>query len=127
MNLFEPSDSGAFAASCLRQSICDRFEDMARRHPDRLAVADLHRRISYRELLAESDRIAAGLTAVLPETFGPIALLLPLDARFVIGFLGALAAGRPVILLDPDHPAERNARIARHAGANRRTARAPRP
>jgi amino acid adenylation domain-containing protein len=90
---------------------------MARRHPDRFAVADLQRRYSYRELLAESDRIAAGLTAVLPETSGPIALLLPLDARFVIGFLGALAAGRPVILLDPDHPAERNTRIARHAGA----------
>ncbi|HEY5413042.1 MAG TPA: AMP-binding protein, partial [Caulobacteraceae bacterium] len=117
MSLFEPSEIESFPDSRLHQSICDRFEDMARRHPDRLAVADLRRRMSYRELLAESDRVAAALTAVLPQTPGPVVLLLPLDARFVIGFLGALAAGRPVILLDPDHPAERNIRIARHAGA----------
>ncbi len=117
MNQFQSPDDGRLAEARLTGSVCDRFEDMARRHPDRLAVADLHRRMSYRELLVESDRIAAGLIAVLPEASGPIALLLPLDARFVIGFLGALAAGRPVMLLDPDHPAERNARIARHAGA----------
>ncbi len=55
--------------------------------------------------------------AALEAPDGPIALAAPLDADLVIGFFGAMAGGRVVVPLDPTHPAERNRRIAGHAGA----------
>ena len=94
----------------------DRFEAIARRYPERLAVQDLERALSYAELSDQVRRIARAV-AGLGGAPGPIALLAPLDHRFVAAFLGAMAAGRTVLPLDPDHPAERNRRIAAHAGA----------
>ena len=60
---------------------------------------------------------AARAVAALDAGPGPVALLAPLDAQLIAGFLGAMAAGRTVIPIDPDHPAERNRHIASHAGA----------
>ena len=97
-------------------SIVQRFEEMAQRHSDRLAVQDLERRLTYGELAGEARRVAAATAAAVRDRPGPVAVLAPLDASFPIAFLGVLAAGRAAVLLDPEHPAERNKRIAEHAG-----------
>ena len=100
-------------------SIDQRFAAMALRHPDRPAVEDLERRLTYHELAGEVRRIAEAMADAGQggEGDGPVALLLPHDARFPIAFLGALAAGRCILPLDPEHPADRNRRIIAHAGA----------
>ena len=93
----------------------DRFDLIARRYADRVAVCDLERQLTYAELAADADRIARAVAAMeAPD--GPLALVAPLDARLVAGFHGALAAGRIVVPIDPEHPAERNRRIAGHCG-----------
>lgn len=97
-------------------TIPDRFEQVARRFPSRIAVHDLERELTYAGLAAEA-RAAAQAIATLDAGPGPVALMAPLDARLVAGFLGTMAAGRAVIPLDPEHPAERNRHIASHGGA----------
>jgi amino acid adenylation domain-containing protein len=103
-------------ARALGDSIVQRFEEMAVRYPDRLAVQDLERKLTYRELAEEARRVAAATAEAVRDRTGPVAVLPPNDASFPIAFLGVLAAGRPALLLDPEHPADRNGRIAAHAG-----------
>ena len=97
-------------------TIPDRLDLIARRHADRIAVCDLERELTYSELAGETDRIARAVAAMKAPD-GPIALAAPLDRRLVTGFYGVLAAGRIVVPIDPEHPPERNRRIASHSGA----------
>ena len=109
---FEP-----FPAEALQRSICDRFDEMARRHPDRLAVQDMSQRVTYSELSAMAVRIAAAVQSAVSGRDGPVAVLAPTSVGSVASMLGVLAAGRAVVPLDTDHPDQRNKGIAAHAGA----------
>jgi hypothetical protein len=102
--------------SAVYASIIDRFAAIARRYPDRLAVRDQARTLTYAQLAAESRRIAAAVATTAVDA-GPVAVLLGHEARFPAAILGVLAAGRVCVPLDADHPAERNGRIAAHSGA----------
>jgi amino acid adenylation domain-containing protein len=96
--------------------IIERFDAIARLYPDRLAVRDDARALSYAQLATQTCRIAAAVAATAVDS-GPVAILLGHEARFPAAILGALAAGRVCVPLDADHPAERNGRIAAHSGA----------
>jgi acyl-CoA synthetase (AMP-forming)/AMP-acid ligase II len=102
--------------SAVHDSIIERFDAIARLYPDRLAVRDQARALTYAQLTTESRRIAAAEATTAVDT-GPVAILLGHEARFPAAILGVLAAGRVCIPLDADHPAERNGRIAAHSGA----------
>ena len=107
---FEP-----FPDSALQGSISDRFDAVAARFPDALAVQDLERRLTYRQLAGTVEAIAAAVCAA--GLSGPVAILLNHDARYPAALLGVLAAGRIAVPLDVDHPRDRNRLIAEHAGA----------
>jgi hypothetical protein len=68
---FEP-----FPYSVLEGSVIDRFCNVARRFPERLAVEDLTSCLTYCELAALVDRIAAVTTAATAQSAGPVAILL---------------------------------------------------
>ena len=104
-------------SSALDGSIIDRFDLMAQRHPDRPAIEDPDGALTYAELAARADRIAGALHAAAADRLGPIAILLPNDARQTTAMIGALAAGCGFTPLDADHPPERNRAIAEQAGA----------
>ena len=109
---FEPS-----AAFSLQDSIVDRFDAIARRHASRLAVQDTESSLTYGELKALVDRIAAATTAATQGRAGPVAILLAADAGLPAAMLGVLAAGRAYVALDPDFPGERNGSIVAEANA----------
>ncbi len=54
----------------------------------------------------------------MQTTAGPVAVLLPNEARLPAAMLGVIAAGRPFIALDPEHPLERNLAILKQASAS---------
>ena len=110
---FEP-----FPPEAVERSIVDRFLFMAERHAGRLAVQDAEQSLTYAELAERAGRIASSLQVAVEGRPGPIATLLPNDARLPAALLGALGAGRAFIPLDIDHPPERNRLIARQAGAS---------
>lgn len=107
----------SFPYSALGKSIVDRFDTIARRYSERVAIADGARRVTYADLAMLVDRIAAAIAGTLANRPGPVAILLPRDAVFPAAMLGALAAGRGYVPLDASHPTERNRLIAAQSAA----------
>jgi len=83
------------------------FADIVRRYPDRIAIAAGNATLSYRELDARSNRIAAALAAHGVEIGMPVALLLDRSIDAIVAVLGILKAGAAYLPLDASHPAER--------------------
>jgi amino acid adenylation domain-containing protein len=109
---FEP-----FPESALEGSITARFDEIVRRFPKRLAIQDAVQEVTYEELAARVGRIAAAVAERTAGRNGPVAILLPNDARLPTSMVAVIAAGRAFIPLDADHPIDRNSRIASHAEA----------
>ncbi len=109
---FEP-----FPESAENGSAGERLQEMARRYPDRLAIRDGEISLSFAALSQLVDRIAAAAAAAAPPP-GVVAVLLPHSYRFVAATLAVAAAGNVCVPLDAEHPADRNRRIAEHAGAS---------
>lgn len=105
----------AFPDSALYASIVDRFEAIAERFSDRLAIEDQLTSLTYRKLGVLVARISAGIASTTAHRVGPIAILLDQDARYVAAMLGVLATGRAYVPLDDNFPAERNALIVSEA------------
>jgi amino acid adenylation domain-containing protein len=110
---FEP-----FPASALEGSITDRFAATARLFWSNVAISDCGGgRLTYGELAALVERIAAATSHAAAGGSGPVAILLPNRATVPAAMLGVLASGRGFVPLDPDHPDERNRLIAARSGA----------
>ncbi|RZT88651.1 non-ribosomal peptide synthase protein (TIGR01720 family)/amino acid adenylation domain-containing protein [Pseudonocardia sediminis] len=97
-------------------TLVDGFEATVRAYPDAVAVTDGPRTLTYRELDAYADELAATLVdghGVAPDR--RVALLLPRCADLVVGILGVLKAGGAYLPLDPDQPAGRIADLVADA------------
>ncbi|MGW0927659.1 non-ribosomal peptide synthase/polyketide synthase [Streptomyces sp. NPDC002644] len=95
----------------------DLFAGQAHRTPDAVAVDDGRRGITYRELDAWSDRLAARLLAdgVAPED--RVALLMDRRAELVVAQLAVLKAGGAYLPVDSRAPEERRRALLAQAGA----------
>jgi len=108
----------AAGARPARETLIQRFEAHAMRRPHAVAVVGQGRRLTYAELDARADRLAARLareSGVGPETL--VALLAPRSEAAIVGLLGILKAGGAYLPLDPHDPAERTARLIERSGA----------
>jgi acyl-CoA synthetase (AMP-forming)/AMP-acid ligase II len=83
---FEPS----FPCAALEGSVIDRFDAIVRRFPDRLAIEDGARGLTYAELWALVNEIAAAVTGATSAGDGPVAVVLRNEARFPAAMLGVL-------------------------------------
>ncbi|SAK43962.1 peptide synthetase-like protein [Caballeronia pedi] len=89
-----------------------QFERMAKAAPDAIALemtavdGALHR-MTYAELDARADRVAAALVSagVAPDT--AVALCVERSFEMVVALFGVLKAGAAYLPVDPDYPAER--------------------
>jgi amino acid adenylation domain-containing protein len=104
---YRSDPSFAFDPSEIEQSVGARFEEVARRFPERPAVREPGRVTTYAELAAASDRMARALAERLRGAPGPVVLLLPAGAPLFASMLGALRAGRFYVPLDPALPPAR--------------------
>jgi len=101
-------------ADFVERPIFELFELVAARQPEACALADGGRRLSYAEVRSAARLLATEIAARTPAGKA-VAVLLPNMPASVIGVLACLAAGRCCLVLNADHPAERNARILRDA------------
>ncbi|MFC9472712.1 amino acid adenylation domain-containing protein [Nocardia sp. NPDC056952] len=79
----------------------------AQRTPERIAVQDSKKQITYRELDAISDRIASSLRRIGVQRGSIVAVCGCRDADLVPIYLGAMKAGAAYLPLDPAQPADR--------------------
>jgi len=106
--------SGARRPLAGADTIADRFDEVARRWPDRAAVTDRVHTLTYGALDARANSLAHALRGrgVGPEV--PVGLLMERSVDFVCGLLAILKAGGSYLPLDPRTPAARlDAQLAR--------------
>ena len=116
MSVTHPTPS--FSKSVLESSVVDRFRQMVKKHPHRIAVDDGTRQIAYEDLWKDARRLASWIleTRFRSDT-SPIALMLDHDASLVTGILGTLMAGHPYVALDRAFPAIMVRQILGDSGA----------
>ena len=98
-------------------SISDRFEQIVRRYPDRLAVKTGDRGITYDELNKAANRIAHAILETRGPGSEPIALLFESGVDIIAAIFGVLKAGKFFLALDPAFPEQRNLRALEDSGA----------
>lgn len=112
---FSPNDTAA--AYPRERRVHELFEAQVERVPEAIALVCGARRLTYRELNDEADRLARFLRQ---HGAGPdqlIGLCVERSADLVIGLLGILKSGAAYVPLDPHFPAERVQYMLQSSGA----------
>ncbi|MFH9137388.1 amino acid adenylation domain-containing protein [Streptomyces sp. NPDC017524] len=94
----------------------ETFRRHAGLRPDAVAVRHGNRALTYRELDAYSDRVAAALRERCPEV-RRVGLCLPRSTELVAAMIGVLKAGAAYVPLDPEYPADRLAEVLADSAA----------
>ena len=93
------------------------LEHTARRLPDKIALVHGEQRIAYRDLLADSERLARRLAATGLRPLDRVVMQIDNSPEFVLTFFALMRIGViPVLALAPHRHAELT-QFVRHAGA----------
>jgi amino acid adenylation domain-containing protein len=85
--------------------IIELLEASVRRFPERVAIVDSAASMTYTEIWRASAALAEQIAAATaPGDW--VGILAPVSAASSIAMLACLAAGRPFVALDPQHPRE---------------------
>ena len=91
------------AGSCVHDLVAAR----AAAHPHRVALVSARGELTYGELLARADRLAAHLVDLGVDLDVPVGVFLERSPAFVVTALAVLRAGGNYVPLDPNYPATR--------------------
>jgi amino acid adenylation domain-containing protein len=91
----------------IEQSIPDRFEQIVRKYPNRLAVKTKDHELTYDQLNRVANRVARAILAHYGKGQEQVALLLEHDAPVIAAMIGVLKAGKVYVPLDPSYPRKR--------------------
>ncbi|HLL45660.1 MAG TPA: amino acid adenylation domain-containing protein, partial [Longimicrobiaceae bacterium] len=91
--------------------------EQAARAPDAVAVTTAGESLTYAELTARADRLAADLRAIGVGAEARVGICMERSAEMVVAVLGVLRAGAAYVPLDPEYPAERFAYMLADSGA----------
>ncbi len=109
---FHPSGTFVeFPKEEIEQSIPARFEKIVSKYPDRIAIKLGEQFPTYAELNSQANRLAHSIVDRRGDEAEPVAILLETGPTLMAATLGALKAGKFVVLLDPSFPESRNAAI----------------
>ena len=89
------------------ERVTDTVRDIAARAPDRVAIDDAGRAVSYAELVASVDRIAAALRGAGVVEGALVGHCFERTADAVAALLGILEAGASYVPVDPRYPIDR--------------------
>ncbi|KIH82458.1 amino acid adenylation domain-containing protein [Pseudomonas batumici] len=92
------------------------FSARAREFPERTAVSDATRTLSYAQLDALSSKLAARLRHEGVKDGLRVGMYLPRSVDLVISLLGILKAGGAYVPVDPQYPGKRVEHIVRDSG-----------
>lgn len=106
-----------FSKEAVEQSVPDRFEQLARRYPQRIAVKTQDQTLSYEALNRAANRVAHAVLAQRGEGAEPVALLLRHGAPLIAAMIGVLKAGKFYVPLDPWYPRSRSASMLHDSDA----------
>ena len=99
------------------RTVLDLVRERALLAPDAVAVSAGAEQLTYRELTARADRLAATLRAAGTGPGDLVGLYLDRTAELPVALLAVLAAGAAYLPLDPGYPQERLAQVLADSGA----------
>ena len=82
-------------------SLTGFLEEAVGKHPDHIALTQGERRVSYRELLDLTEKMATALSEAGVKMGDRVGLMLPNCPEYVIGFFGAMRIGAAVTQVNP--------------------------
>ena len=82
------------------------LEEAARKYPDRACTIFKGAVISYKEMNALSDHMAAALVEMGVKKGDRVGIFMPNTPQFVIAFFGILKAGGVVVAVNPTYPVD---------------------
>ena len=111
--------TASLATSALRDLRCihELVAEQAARTPDRVAVSDGAERLTYRQLNAAADALAARLMDAGVTAGDVVAVVLDRAPELIVVLLAVFKAGGAYLYLDPAEPAEQRRRTVRDAAA----------
>ncbi len=77
------------------------IEEAARKYPDRPCTIFKGAHVTYAEMNALTDRLAAGLTEMGVKKGDPVGIFMPNSPQFVMAFYAILKAGGVVVATNP--------------------------
>lgn len=88
------------------KNILQKFENVVKKYPDKIAFSDSKREISYKDILDESKRVA---TMLLRNEISnsPVGIFIDKSIECISGMIGSLYAGDYYTVIDVDMPVER--------------------
>ena len=99
-------------------SIPARFEKIVRMYPERLAVKDKNRSLTYDQLNRAANRVAHAILAERGVSNEAVPLLFEHGIDMLPAILGILKAGKFYLGIDPSFPEERQLRMLEDSGAS---------
>ncbi|MFF4189644.1 amino acid adenylation domain-containing protein [Nonomuraea sp. NPDC001831] len=101
-----PLDRNGVQAPVLQLTLHELIDAQTARVPGAVALAEGRRQVTYAELAARTDRLAARLRGrgVGPETV--VGVCGPRSASLIVALLGVMKAGGAFLPMDPDLPAD---------------------
>lgn len=99
------------------QTIPERVQALAARHPDRLAAFDTEAELTYEALDRAANRVANTLLTASGPSASAILLLFDVGVHAIAAALGVLKAGKHFVGVEPSFPPSRIEEIADDAAA----------
>ena len=87
--------------------IHELFEEQTERTPDKVALVASDKKLTYKELNEEANRIAHSLIEKGIGKGDIVGIKLGRTSKFLVSLLGILKTGAAYLPLDPDHPQDR--------------------
>lgn len=107
-NCFHPTGNFVeFKKKEIEQSIPERFEEQARKYPDRTAINTRSHKLTYEQLNQLANRLAGAILNRRGAGQEPTALLLEHGASAIAAILATLKAGKIYVPLDTTYPRAR--------------------
>lgn len=97
--------------------LLDKIDSYGRTAPDRLAQVSGENKITFGELIAKSNAVAAWLDAQLGDKRSPVAVHGHKEPEMLVSFLAAVKSGRPYVPIDYMTPPQRMERVIEIAAA----------
>jgi amino acid adenylation domain-containing protein len=94
------------------------FAEQAQAHPERIALSDRGRTMTYGELHERSNRLAHFLRGQGVQRNQLVAILMERSIETMVGLYGILKSGAAYVPIDPEYPAQRIQYMLEDSGAH---------
>lgn len=92
----------------IHQTMHEVFEKTAQKTPNKIALQDAHRTLTFNDIHKQSDSIAQFLIEQKIQVGDYVAVYMQRSMEAVVSMLGVMKAGAIYVPLSPDNPDERN-------------------